>query len=415
MFIRLKNRRVKINGSIANIGGVRSLDFVVDGNSFPFSSTNPTLATFRIQSHIPNTMFINYGDGVEVEYSSFPKSSYHSIQINQNASTHVNDIYPPHVYQDGFSGERSIRIRFQHPSEVSYLYAHFVNIFGYFPRNIDALKSLRFISLRRNYLTSFPNTMNKLANLVSLYLDNIGSAIYERIPDSILQTDLQNLTITDSVNLNDVYASNFFNLCENLEDTLIYLDIVSTNILTLPPNFSNLVNLTTLRIGGRNIYTTLPPEVNQIPSLETLVTGVTSGNHRDIMTHFGSFSNLVNLSSMTHGRSLILEQFIPDDFENCVKIKSYNFGGSFQTLARKDRFINEMYAFITSNASMSTGNTAFRQMNIVAANTADPAPEGSGTYQQPSGYVQGSNNGSPASPLEKIWVLVNQYQHTWTY
>lgn len=36
-------------------------------------------------------------------------------------------------------------------------------------------------------------------------------------------------------------------------------------------------------------------------------------------------------------------------------------------------------------------------------------------YQAQYGYVQGVNSGALASALERIYVLVNQYGHNWTY
>lgn len=38
----------------------------------------------------------------------------------------------------------------------------------------------------------------------------------------------------------------------------------------------------------------------------------------------------------------------------------------------------------------------------------------SGTEQAPEGFVKGSSNGSPATPMEKIYVLKNNYAQRWT-
>ena len=37
----------------------------------------------------------------------------------------------------------------------------------------------------------------------------------------------------------------------------------------------------------------------------------------------------------------------------------------------------------------------------------------SGTYQAPSGFVKGVNNGNPTTPMEKIYVMQNNYAHSW--
>ena len=38
----------------------------------------------------------------------------------------------------------------------------------------------------------------------------------------------------------------------------------------------------------------------------------------------------------------------------------------------------------------------------------------SGTEQAPEGFVKGSSNGFPATPMEKIYVLKNNYAQRWT-
>lgn len=406
-----------INGRLATIQQSRSLVFSVEGDRFPFYTRPSSLAgTLAIYSPESNTVSINFGDGVVKSYDFvFVGGLGYRIQFNSNQENQSGSVMPFHEYEDGYAGIREISISFSNPSAVYSMSFAFLNLFKSFPRNIDVINNLEGLGIRISELTSFPDTMNKLSMLKSLSLDNIGTAISERIPDSILQTNIQSLAVSSSINLRDVYASNFFALCANLGGALEALFVISTNILTLPPNFSNLTVLKNLQIGGRNEYTTLPPEVNEVPTIESLTIGVTTGNHRDKMIYLGSWSNLVNLNRVICHRSTTLQQLIPDDFENCVSMKTYSFNGSFQTQARIDRFVNEMYDHITTYASMATGNTKFRQMAITTFGSNDPSPTPSGTYQQPTGYVQGSNNGTPANQLEKVWVLVNQYQTTWTY
>lgn len=54
--------------------------------------------------------------------------------------------------------------------------------------------------------------------------------------------------------------------------------------------------------------------------------------------------------------------------------------------------------------------TVSKSLNIAGTNAA-----ASGTYQAPSGFVLGSNDGTPASQKEKLYVLVNNYAWTITY
>ena len=91
--------------------------------------------------------------------------------------------------------------------------------------------------------------------------------------------------------------------------------------------------------------------------------------------------------------------------------------GVLRTQLRVDTWVDNWYTFITTNAAMTGANTLpFRGMNhnITSTTIGDGTASPAGTYQQPTGYIQGVNNGTPASPKEKIWVMVNQYGHNWT-
>lgn len=112
------------------------------------------------------------------------------------------------------------------------------------------------------------------------------------------------------------------------------------------------------------------------------------------------------------------ETTIPDWFDNAVALKTLYIYASFQNTGGADAWINNFYDKVVSVASMSSGNTLLRNMTIsqVSATASDNnnTTRPTGTYQQPTGYIQGIDNGTPTSPLEMIWVLVNQYGHTWT-
>ena len=81
-------------------------------------------------------------------------------------------------------------------------------------------------------------------------------------------------------------------------------------------------------------------------------------------------------------------------------------------------FVDNIYNFITGTASLTGSNSLpFRGMVFDISNSfnTDNVETPSGIYQMPTGYVQGFSNGTPLSPLEEIWVLRNQYGHTWSY
>src|SRR5690606_7606115 len=107
---------------------------------------------------------------------------------------------------------------------------------------------------------------------------------------------------------------------------------------------------------------------------------------------------------------------VPVWFAALVNLKELVIYSTFRTQQRCDAFVNSFYDFVAANAPISgSANDPFRSMVIDFNNTLNPGINfrPSGIYQQPTGYVQGISNGTPASPLEKVWVMDNQYDHTW--
>lgn len=411
MQLKINNRIVRVGGRRAIINENKPLNFIVEGDVFP--KITSSVAEFVIRSSTPNKMTVNLGDGTTRTWEFTwvgGNAQYYRILFRNS----LPEMF--HTYTDGNTGQRNISITFDNPENITHIQSTFQHFYGAFPRNIYTLKSLNLLYIRNSFLTSFPNVFNQLENLRTLRLWNIGTAISERIPTTILQSSITNLDISQSVNLQDVFASNLYLLCELLGDKLTTLNINDTNLHTLPPNFYKMTSLDSLHIAGV-ISETMPEEVNTLPQLKFLKLA----NQRGGMKYIGSFSNLVNLETLDCEVGYGLEQFIPDDFENCIKIKTMDYEGVFRhSQTRVDRFVDEIYEHITTYASMLSGNTPFRQMAISISYTDDVngfyySPPPSGTYQQPANYIQGVDNGNPANQLEKVWVLVNQYEHTWIY
>ena len=52
-------------------------------------------------------------------------------------------------------------------------------------------------------------------------------------------------------------------------------------------------------------------------------------------------------------------------------------------------------------------------VNLYSASEPQNNTRPSGVEQAPSGFVKGSNNGNPTTPMEKIYVLKNNYAQAW--
>lgn len=193
------------------------------------------------------------------------------------------------------------------------------------------------------------------------------------------------------------------------------LDIRGCNVKTMPDNFSSLTGLTFLSCGtsGDDGFAEPPAQINSMTSLKTLFFGYQS----TVLNNWGDLSNLINLEGITLQHCTLIPTDVPAWFTNTTKLKVLALASCFNTQDRIDDFVISLYDFVVANAPISgTSADQFRSMIVILyRSTVTPVQSvvPSGSYQQPSGYVQGVSNGTPASPYEKVWVLVNQYDHTW--
>lgn len=96
-------------------------------------------------------------------------------------------------------------------------------------------------------------------------------------------------------------------------------------------------------------------------------------------------------------------------------------GRFINTQERADTFVNTFYdkimswSYITMSQTASDGNrNQFYKLTLDLYTSAFPANKRpSGVYQAPEGFVKGVSNGNPTTPMEKVYVLTNNYGQTW--
>lgn len=115
---------------------------------------------------------------------------------------------------------------------------------------------------------------------------------------------------------------------------------------------------------------------------------------------------------------------LPDYLYEIREFRVWNLrdGGRFiNTQERADTFVNTFYDkmmswdYITMSQMASDGNrNQFYKLtlNLYAA-VAPTNKRPSGVYQAPDGFVKGVSNGNPTTPMEKVYVLTNNYGQTW--
>lgn len=96
-------------------------------------------------------------------------------------------------------------------------------------------------------------------------------------------------------------------------------------------------------------------------------------------------------------------------------------GGFIGTQDRADAFVNAFYDkamswnYITmSQVASDGGRNQFYKLTLDLYRADTPNNKRpSGVYQAPEGFVKGVSNGNPATPMEKVYVLTNNYEQTW--
>lgn len=74
------------------------------------------------------------------------------------------------------------------------------------------------------------------------------------------------------------------------------------------------------------------------------------------------------------------------------------------------------YVPVDNHAYADGKRNQFYSLSVSMYNAVYPTENQrpSGTEQAPEGFVKGQSNGSPATPMEKIYVLKNNYAQRWT-
>lgn len=103
------------------------------------------------------------------------------------------------------------------------------------------------------------------------------------------------------------------------------------------------------------------------------------------------------------------------------RIWTLNDGRFINTQERADTFVNTFYdkimswSCITMSQTASDGNrNQFYKLTLDLYTAVTPTNKRpSGVYQAPDGFVKGVSNGNPTTPMEKVYVLTNNYGQTW--
>ncbi|GGG46908.1 hypothetical protein [Epilithonimonas arachidiradicis] len=380
------------------------IEWEINSNTFP--PQGQATPYFRLQTKSgSNTVYFDYGDGSPIASIPF--------------TTAVTSI-PTYVYPSGVAA-RTVKMWFADNNNVSSLNVARQNFIGKFPENLLFYR-INTIAFSNLIFDDFPLGLGGGIFPV-LTLISITRNVINYIPNWITNSRVSVLQIS-GLNLADKTTNRLDKLIKI--PNLAHLGLGSSAITTasLPTNFKNIEPLRTLGFNF-NPVTTISQEINdckQITRLswgyDTTVNWTSSGNSVPI-TDWGVGIGGMNLNSFvicgnTSGQ---LTTTPPKGIEDCPTLRTIDYRSSYRAnQARMDELVTNFYNKTVEFATLSNSsavNGVLRKINfdiswINGASGANNRP--SGTYQAPSGFSLGVNNGIPASAMEMLYVLVMHYK-----
>ena len=429
--------------------------------AYPAGSDKNSAVTFT--SLEPNVVTVDWGDGITEQFSFYKCSDgkyriyFRSLNIpyqkNPN-SVHggwstpasgqsVVTVNPHHYADDRTDVRRTIVANFSAPL---FEFSSLAVVMSRMPILESPDLTAFHLADTREIKEFIFDKLEASPNLTILRvskLTNTGN-IEDRptvMPDGILaMTNLEDLEIQDIFNFRNVESSGIRGI-SNLKK-LRRLAVANNGIGRYLKEYNNLPNLTSLTFyDGRgrlaedtwDDYCSYPimDEVDKInPSLTTFkwIAGWDGGNASWSNCWFESVSgkgieNITEFPNNLH--TYVVPDYFPEYFKEMRACNYFALVGLFKSQAWADMVPESLYTLMKSWESLTMSQTAsdgkrnqfygctIECHNSVSISYGDYRP--SGNYQAPEGFMENENDGSPASPMEYVYVLVHNYNQKWIF
>lgn len=396
---------ISTSGEFLTKASPPNLIFEHNQNQFPpgWGSTQDSgYISFRTST--PNTIYIDFGDGSEVYSEQFEDT------VQFTASNPIHNYNRTDRYK--------VSIWFEYPELIKEFRIYFTPFIGEFPNQLG-LYNLEIINIHTARFESFPeNFLGGVFNTV--YLQNITTSTINYIPSWITSSRIESLRLNLNFDLNDKNTSNLDKLVNIQGLNTFYTSHCNITNNSIPNNWKDISELRTLGLG-LNPITEITEELNNCKQITRLIFGIQSGvTGVQQQLHFTSWgvgvTDMNNLQALEWTHLINAPATLPTGIETATNLKTLIARGVYRTQERIDDFVDNAYTIVTNKADITGVNTLLREVYLHIgysnANTLPDLVRPTGEYQAPTGYIQGVSNGTPASAMEKIYVLVNQYDWT---
>ena len=426
--------------------------YTEDYNYVPDPAVGDPYNTFvEFRSRKPGMANVDWGDGIKEQFPMTKvqgQNDYRiifrslAIQHRKNPNTtwwfrkEDGSQYVPvdnHAYADGRRDvQRTVSIDFT--CDIYYVNVATCRMTSFPIVDIPDLETL-IVSHTTHVNDGIPiDKLSRSKKLTYIDLQNVGKRM-TGMPEAITsKTEVYYLNMFNMLDLRNIDASGIRNI-KNMKK-LDTLDLSSCYLDRYIKEFNDLPKLSTLNIspGPPDMWNYF--DLNTVPAFEVdkinpniySFTFLADWKNGEIRTGWNddnmSGRGLEHLTSFNadHCNNLRMDK-LPDYIYEMRAITLFGVKCSTHTQKRSDDFVDSFYKLVTewdqitmTSVARDNKRNQFYSLNVTMYSAIYPTENQrpSGTEQAPEGFVKGSSNGSPATPMEKIYVLKNNYAQRWS-
>lgn len=424
----------------------------IDDVPDPILDANNYNESIQFYSKTPGMCEVDWGDGNKEQFP-FVKARSGSIygqyrlmfrrrdiSYRKNPDSHPWWFYkedgseyipsPNHAYDDGMDKERVISMSFT--NNVTMMESYRIMMIGFPILDMPSLINLIISIPGNNTITDIPKgRIMRSVNIERITLNEFGVGTLTSIPEDWNRLiKLKGLNLIMSIDFSDTEASNirkFPSMWPNLE----ILSLSGGRVRVYPKEWLSFSKLRELYISPGAAMSSFDPntcpamdEVDRINSSLRVFSHINKWYGSVVSWHpYMSGKGLENIDRLdaSYSHSNIDVSNLPDYIYEMRSMNAFYMHRNLPTQERCDTFISTLYDkvmgfdYLTMSSVASDGKrNQFYGLYLsiyLASFPDDKRP--SGVFQAPLGFVKGVSNGNPQTPMEKIYVLTNNYNQRW--
>ena len=406
----------------------RNADYVPD----PIVDSGDFNRNFNISSSKPGFVNVDWGDGTKDQYPLTKNGSvyriiFRSLDIewrkNPDATTwwfkkEDGSQYipiPPHKYDS--VQKREVTMTFSNVIDSDFSLDGIV--LDQFP--LINLPDISYLNMTRSVLKNGDIPYDRILNSQNVANIQMGGfshpGVWSNWPEGFLKMKrLKYFGCSSVFNFADNPDSNWRRFSE--WENLTIFNFNGCNIPSYDPAFNSIPAVGIDIISNRNNIPVFD-EVDKVGDNKIRVYFMANGSSwkQDLV------GGKLNKIQETYCRSYTVPvDDLPDWLYEVREFRKWDLSSSFiSTQERADKFVDAFYdkmmswEYITMSQVASDGNrNQFYKLTLDLYTASAPTNKRpSGVYQAPEGFVKGVSNGNPTTPMEKVYVLTNNYGQTW--